>query len=41
MIKSIEGYSYKVDEWIGKGYSSTVHKGKKESTGEDISLKVI
>jgi hypothetical protein len=33
MIKSIEGYSYKINEHIGKGYSSTVHKGKNDSTG--------
>lgn len=40
-MKTIEGYTYKVGEWIGKGYSSTVHKGTRDKTGEQVSIKVI
>lgn len=40
-MKTIEGYTYKVGEHIGKGYSSTVHKGLKDRTGEEVSIKVI
>lgn len=41
MMKTIEGYTYRVNEHIGKGYSSTVHKGIHDQTGEDVSIKVI
>lgn len=40
-MKTIENYSYKVNQHIGKGYSSTVHKGVNDKTGEEISIKVI
>lgn len=40
-MKTIENYSYKVSQHIGKGYSSTVHKGVNDKTGEEISIKVI
>lgn len=32
-MKTIEGYTYKISESIGKGYSSTVHKGVNDKTG--------
>lgn len=41
MMKTIEGYTYKVNEHIGKGFSSTVHKGLNDRTGEEVSIKVI
>lgn len=41
MMKTIEGYTYKINENIGKGYSSTVHKGIKDLTGEEVAIKVI
>lgn len=41
MMKTIEGYTYKINEHIGKGYSSTVHKGSNDKTGEQVSIKVI
>lgn len=41
MMKTIEGYTYKINENIGKGYSSTVHKGINDKTGEQVSIKVI
>lgn len=41
MMKTIEGYSYLVNEHIGKGYSSTVHKGVNDKSGEEVSIKVI
>lgn len=40
-MKTIEGYTYKINEHIGKGYSSTVHKGMNDKTGEQVSIKVI
>lgn len=40
-MKTIEGYTYKINEHIGKGYSSTVHKGVNDKTGENVSIKVI
>jgi serine/threonine protein kinase len=40
-MKTIEGYTYKVNEHIGKGYSSTVHKGLNDKTGQEVSIKVI
>lgn len=40
-MKTIEGYTYKVSEHIGKGYSSTVHKGINDRNGQDVSIKVI
>jgi hypothetical protein len=33
-MKTIEGYTYKVNESIGKGYSSTVHKGINDRDGK-------
>lgn len=41
MMKTIEGYTYKVGEYIGQGYSSTVHRGLNDRNGEDVSIKVI
>lgn len=41
MKKTIEGYTYKINEHIGKGYSSTVHQGRNDKTGEQVSIKVI
>lgn len=40
-MKTIEGYTYKVAETIGKGYSSTVHRGIRDCNGEEVSIKVI
>jgi serine/threonine-protein kinase ULK/ATG1 len=40
-MKTIEGYTYKVSEFIGKGYSSTVHKGLNDKNGHEVSIKVI
>jgi len=40
-MKTIEGYTYKVGEHIGKGYSSTVHKGIHDHTAQPVSIKVI
>ena len=41
MMKTIEGYTYKINQHIGKGYSSTVHKGQNDKTGQQVSIKVI
>ncbi len=40
-MKTIEGYTYKVNEHIGKGYNSTVHKGLDDKTGQEVSIQVI
>lgn len=40
-MKTIENYTYKISEHIGKGFSSTVHKGTNDKTGEPVSIKVI
>jgi len=40
-MKTIEGYTYAVGEHIGKGYSSTVHKGTHDQTKQPVSIKVI
>lgn len=41
MMKTIEAYTYKISENIGKGYSSTVHKGINDKNGTPVSIKVI
>ena len=41
MMKTIENYTYKINENIGKGYSSTVHKGVNDKNGHPVSIKVI
>ena len=40
-MKTIEGYSYKVEDVIGEGYSSKVHRGMHDQTGHPVSVKVI
>lgn len=39
--KKIEGYSYGLYDKIGKGYSSIVYKGRNDTTGEIVAIKVI
>jgi serine/threonine-protein kinase ULK2 len=39
--KKIEGFSYGLGEVIGKGYSSHVYKGRNDTTGESVAVKVI
>lgn len=39
--KKIEGYSYGLNDVIGKGYSSHVYKGRNDQTGEPVAVKVI
>lgn len=39
--KVIENYSYCLPDVIGKGYSSLVFKGKNDTTGETVAVKVI
>lgn len=41
MMKTIENYTYKINENIGKGFSSTVHKGVNDKNGHPVSIKVI
>jgi serine/threonine protein kinase len=40
-MKTIEGYTYAVNEHIGKGYSSTVHRGTHDRSQQPVSIKVI
>ena len=39
--KLIENYSYCLKDVLGSGYSSTVYRGKNESTGINVAIKVI
>ena len=39
--KMIENYSYGLQDQIGKGFSSKVFKGKNETNGEAVAVKVI
>ncbi|KAL4459937.1 hypothetical protein ABPG74_003463 [Tetrahymena malaccensis] len=39
--KVIENYSYCLPDIIGKGYSSKVYRGKNETTGDTVAVKVI
>lgn len=40
-IKTIEHYSYFLSDVIGKGFSSTVYKGKNKDSGVSVAIKVI
>ncbi len=40
-IKTIEHYSYFLSDTIGKGFSSTVYKGKNKDSGLPVAIKVI
>ena len=40
-LKIIEHYSYNTGESIGKGFSSTVYKGKNNQNGTTVAIKVI
>ncbi|XP_051912251.1 serine/threonine-protein kinase atg1-like [Hippocampus zosterae] len=39
--KKIDHYSYRLNERIGKGYSSQVYRGRDDLTNEPVALKVI
>ena len=39
--KKIDNYSFIPGDSIGKGYSSTVYKGKDDRNGEDVAIKVV
>ena len=41
LIKNIEHYSYFLADQIGKGFSSTVYRGKNNKTGASVAIKVI
>ena len=40
-IKTDEGHSFEIDEWIGRGGNASVFKGKNRSTGEECALKFL
>ena len=39
--KKIEGYSYGLNDAIGKGYSSHVYKGRNDEDNQAVAIKVI
>jgi serine/threonine protein kinase len=39
--KFVKNYSYGLLDYIGKGFSSEVFKGKNDSTGEIVAIRVI
>lgn len=39
--KKIEGYSYGLNDVIGKGYSSHVYKGRHDENSQSVAIKVI
>lgn len=39
--KKIEGYSYGLNDVIGKGYSSHVYKGRNDDNNHPAAIKVI
>lgn len=41
MRKKIEHYSFSMHDKIGRGYSSTVYKGRNDLTNEIVAIKVI
>ena len=40
-MKTIEAYSFRPEDCLGKGYSSTVHRGIHDPTGHPVAIKVI
>ena len=41
LTKNIEHYSYVLSDQIGRGFSSTVYKGKNKQSGNAVAIKVI
>jgi len=40
-VKQIEGYSIFMGKMLGKGAYGSVYIGKKESTGEQVAVKIL